>query len=119
MSPPRRPPFSQPRMTGLAIGAGAVLFLCVVALAETGDVWIGVLTVIALGAMAVAIIIDLRHVIAADEPRPAAPQPPPGAPEGGAGSRDRAVQGADERRASPGRGGPGAPVDHGRSARGL
>ena len=60
----------------LAFGAGAVLFLCVVALADTGDIWIGVLTVIALTAIAIAIIVDLRHVIAADVPRPAAEPAP-------------------------------------------
>jgi hypothetical protein len=78
MSAPERARFSEPKMIALAVGAGAVLFLCVVALAETDDIWIGVLTLIALAAMAIAIIVDLRHVIAADAPRPAAP---PASPE--------------------------------------
>lgn len=77
MPAPTRARFSEPKLIALAVGAGAVLFLCVVALAETGDIWIGVLTVIALAAIAIAIILDLRHVIADDVPRPEMPRASP------------------------------------------
>src|SRR5690349_22909227 len=78
MSAPKRARLAEPTLMALAFGVGAVLLLAVVALAETGDIWIGVLTVIALAAIAVAIIRDLRHVIADDDPRPAAPTVLPG-----------------------------------------
>jgi hypothetical protein len=78
MSAPKRARFAEPTLMALAFGAGAVLFLCVVALADTGDIWIGVLTAIALAAIAIAIVRDLRHVIADDDPRPATPAAIPG-----------------------------------------
>jgi hypothetical protein len=78
MSAPKRARFAEPTVMALAFGAGAVLLLCVVALADTGDIWIGVLTVIALAAIAIAIVRNLRHLIADDVPRPAAPASIPG-----------------------------------------
>jgi hypothetical protein len=78
MSAPKRARFAEPTLMALALGAGAVLFLCVVALADTGDIWIGVLTVVALAAIAIAIVRDLRHVIADDDPRPTTPAAMPG-----------------------------------------
>ena len=73
-SPPSR--LTEPRIIWLALAAAAAMVLCIVALLDTGDIWIGVLTIVTLSFIALAIIYELRRVIGAtgaDEPEPAVP----------------------------------------------
>lgn len=56
---------AEPKLVLLAAGAVVVLLLCIVAIAETGDVWLVALTALAVGLIGGAIVLDLRRVIAA------------------------------------------------------
>ena len=69
---------AEPTLIVLALGAAAVMVVCVIALIETGDAWIGVLTVVSMLVIALAIVVDLRGVVAdtGDESAPVAPPPP-------------------------------------------
>ncbi|WP_037501089.1 hypothetical protein [Solirubrobacter soli] len=66
-----RPRLSEPKVVLLAFGLVLIGVLCVAALADTGDVWIAVLGVLAMGLIAIAIIVDLRGVIGDDDEAPA------------------------------------------------
>ena len=70
---------SEPKLILLALGAAAVAVVCIIAIIETGDIWIAVLTVVAIGLIGLAIAADLRGVISdtGDAPSEAA-LPPPG-----------------------------------------
>src|SRR4051794_36922684 len=66
----------EPTLILLAVGAATVMVICIIAIIETGDPWFAVLTVVAIGLIGLAIIVDLRGVIsdtgdAADVPPPA------------------------------------------------
>jgi hypothetical protein len=78
MSTPAPRRVAEPKLILLALGAAAVMVLCIVALAETGDIWIGVLTVVAIALIGEAIVLDLRRVIGASGDAPAAEPPAPG-----------------------------------------
>ena len=56
---------AEPKLVLLAAGAVVVMLLCIVAIADTGDVWLVVLTALAVGLIGGAIALDLRRVIAA------------------------------------------------------
>ena len=63
---PRRRTLSEPRLAMLALAAIFVLVLCVVSLAETDDVWIIAVTVVAIVLIAAVIVIDIVRVIDRD-----------------------------------------------------
>jgi hypothetical protein len=71
---------SEPKLIVLALGACAVMVLGVIRLIVTGDPWIGVLTVLAMAVIGLAIVWDLRGVIAGSGEQDAPPEsaPPPG-----------------------------------------
>lgn len=71
-----RPRLSEPKLVLLAVGLVLIGVLCVAAIADTGDVWIAVLTVLAMALIAIAIVVDLRGVIGDSDDTPAAPVPP-------------------------------------------
>jgi hypothetical protein len=74
-----RPRLSEPKVILLAFCLVLIGVLCVAALADTGDIWIGVLTVLAMALIAIAIVVDLRGVIGgADDDDARAVPPPPG-----------------------------------------
>jgi hypothetical protein len=56
---------AEPKIVLLAAGALVVMLLCIVAIADTGDAWLVVLTALAVGLIGGAIVLDLRRVIAA------------------------------------------------------
>jgi hypothetical protein len=70
---------AEPKLIVLALGACAVMVLGVIRLIVTGDPWVGVLTLLAMAVIGLAIVFDLRGVVAdtGDEQAPA-PPPPPG-----------------------------------------
>jgi hypothetical protein len=78
MSTPAPRRIAEPKLILLALGAAAVMVLCIVALAETGDIWIGVLTVVAMALIGGAIVLDLRRVIDATADAPPLEPPEPG-----------------------------------------
>src|SRR4051812_48426986 len=69
---------AEPRLILLALGAAAVMVVCIIAIIETGDIWIAVLTVVAVGLIGLAIVADLRGVISDTGDAEQAPAPPPG-----------------------------------------
>jgi hypothetical protein len=69
---------SEPKIILLALGAAAVMVLCILAIIGTDDVWIAVLTALAVALIGLAIAAELRGVISRDEDAPAAEPPPPG-----------------------------------------
>jgi hypothetical protein len=56
---------AEPKLVLLAAGAVVVMLLCIVAIADTGDVWLVLLTALAVGLIGGAITLDLRRVIGA------------------------------------------------------
>src|ERR1700742_3341747 len=78
MSGKDRHPITEPRIVLLALGAVAVVMLCIVAIAETSDVWLVVLTFVAVALIGAAIAADLGRVIAASSDAPAVAAPAPG-----------------------------------------
>ena len=75
-TPHRR--IAEPKLILLALAAAAVMVVCIIALIETGDPWIGVLTVLAAAFIGLAIVADLRGVISDSGDAAEAPPPPPG-----------------------------------------
>lgn len=69
---------SEPRVILLALAAGAVLVLCILAIIERDAVWIALLTVVAIAAIGLAIVAAMRGVIAGSADEPELPPPPPG-----------------------------------------
>jgi hypothetical protein len=61
--PPRRREISEPRLAMLALVAVLVGVLCVVALADTDDIWIIAVTVVAIVLIAILIVVDIYRVI--------------------------------------------------------
>jgi hypothetical protein len=55
---------SEPKVVLLAAGMVLIGVLCVVAIADTGDAWLVVLSALVIGLIALAIVVDLRSVIA-------------------------------------------------------
>src|SRR4051794_5844999 len=55
---------SEPKVVRLAAGMVLIGVLCVVALADTGDVWVGLVSLLAIALIGLAIVVDLRGVIA-------------------------------------------------------
>ena len=55
------------RLLLLVAAAIAVLMLCILALFDTDDVWLVVVTVASIGLIAVVVMIDVWRLIAADE----------------------------------------------------
>jgi hypothetical protein len=53
----------EPKVILLAVGMVLIGVLCVVAIADTGDAWLVVVTALAIASIALAIIIDLRGII--------------------------------------------------------
>lgn len=58
---------SEPKIVLLAAGMVLVGVLCVVAVADLGDAWVVLLSVAALALFALAVVIDVRRVIDADD----------------------------------------------------
>jgi hypothetical protein len=56
---------AEPKLILLAAGAVVVMGLCIVAIADTDAVWLVLLTALAVGLIAGAIVLDLRRVITA------------------------------------------------------
>jgi len=77
---PARQQVSAPKVIVLALGLCAVMVIGVIRLIVTGDAWIGVLTFLAAAVIGLAIVWEMRGVIAGsgDESGPAGPAPPPG-----------------------------------------
>jgi hypothetical protein len=69
---------SEPKLILLALGAATVMVVCIIAIIETGDIWIAVLTVVALALIGLAIVADLRGVISDTGDAAEAVPPPPG-----------------------------------------
>jgi hypothetical protein len=69
---------SEPKIILLALGAAAVMVLCILAIIDTGDVWIALLTVVAIALIGLAIVAELRGVIAETVDDPEVPAVPPG-----------------------------------------
>jgi hypothetical protein len=67
---------SEPTVAVLAGGAVVVMVLFIVAIADTGDLWLVPLTALAMLLIAFAIVADLRRVIGASEDSPAIETPP-------------------------------------------
>jgi hypothetical protein len=67
---------AEPKLVLLAAGAVVVMLLCVVAIADTGDAWLVLLTALAVGLIGGAIVLDLRRVIAASGDTPEVETPP-------------------------------------------
>jgi hypothetical protein len=70
---------SGPRVILLAAGFVLVGVLCVVAIADTGDVWLVVLTAVTMGLIGLGITLDLRGVISdtgGDDDKEPVPVPP-------------------------------------------
>jgi hypothetical protein len=61
---------AEPKLILLALGAIAVMVLCIVGIADTDAVWLVLLTVLAVGLIALAIVVDLRRVIDAEQDTP-------------------------------------------------
>jgi hypothetical protein len=68
---------SEPKVILLALAAGAVLVLCILAIIERDAVWIALLTVVAIAAIGLAIVAALRGVIAESGDEQELPPPPP------------------------------------------
>src|SRR4051812_21263528 len=60
---------AEPTVVLLAAGAVFIALLCIVAINRTDAVWLILLTVVAIGLIAVAIVVDLRRVIGDEAPR--------------------------------------------------
>src|SRR5262245_47582041 len=67
---------TEPAVVVLASGAVVVMVLFVVAIADTGDIWLVPLTAVALLLIAFAIVADLRGVIGASGDGPTIETPP-------------------------------------------
>jgi hypothetical protein len=68
---------SEPTTIVLALGAAAILVMAVIGIIETGDIWLAVVTVVALALIGLAMAANLRGVISdtGDAARPAPPPP--------------------------------------------
>jgi hypothetical protein len=76
MSASPSPRLTEPRIIWLALAAAAAMVLCILAILDTGDIWIAVLTILTVAFIGLAIIYEMRRVIGAtgaDEPAPPAP----------------------------------------------
>jgi hypothetical protein len=71
---------SEPKIILLALGAAAVMVLCILAIIGSDAVWIALLTAVAIALIGLAIVAEMRGVISrsADGDAPAAAAPPPG-----------------------------------------
>jgi hypothetical protein len=69
---------SEPKIILLALGAAAVMVLCILAIIGTGDVWIALLAVVAVAAIGLVVVAEMRGVIAESADDPEVPPPPPG-----------------------------------------
>src|SRR3954447_13782173 len=71
---------SEPKVVLLAAGIVLIGVLCVVAIADLGDAWLVVVGVLAISLVALAIVVDLRGVIAdtGGNDAEAVAAPPPG-----------------------------------------
>jgi hypothetical protein len=69
---------AEPKLVLLAAGAVVVILLCIVAIADTGDVWLVLLTALTVGLIGGAITLDLRRVIAASDDDSPEVETPPG-----------------------------------------
>ena len=78
MSGSTRHRISPPTLILLALGAATVAVICVIAMIETGDIWIAVLTVVAVALIGLAIAADMRGVISDTGDALEAPLPAPG-----------------------------------------
>jgi hypothetical protein len=67
---------AEPKLMLLAVGAVVVTVLFIVALADTGDVWLVPLTALAIALIGAAIVLDLRRVISVGQGTPAVKTPP-------------------------------------------
>jgi hypothetical protein len=70
-------PVAEPKLILLALGAVGILVLCIVAIADTDAVWLVLVTAVTIALIGWAIVLDLRRVIADDDP-PAEVKTPPG-----------------------------------------
>src|SRR3954470_18048969 len=75
---PARQRISEPKLILLALGAAAVMLLCILAIIGTGDAWLALVAVVAIALIGLGIVADLRGVIADTGGEPEAAPPPPG-----------------------------------------
>jgi|tagenome__1003787_1003787.scaffolds.fasta_scaffold20938734_2 hypothetical protein len=75
---PARQRISEPKLILLALGAAAVMVLCILAIIGTGDAWLALVAVVAIALIGLGIVADLRGVIADTGGEPEAAPPPPG-----------------------------------------
>jgi hypothetical protein len=61
---------AEPTLVLLALGAAAVLVLCIIAILDTDDVWLVVVTALAIALIGLAIIVEARGVIGESESAP-------------------------------------------------
>src|SRR6476620_178204 len=78
MPAPARHRISEPTTIVLALGAAAILVMCVIGIIETGDIWLAVVTVVALALIGLAMVANLRGVISDTGDAAEAAPPPPG-----------------------------------------
>jgi hypothetical protein len=51
---------AEPTLVLLALGAAAVLVLCIIAILDTDDVWLVVVTVLAVALIGLAVVVEAR-----------------------------------------------------------
>jgi hypothetical protein len=76
MSASPKPRLTEPWIIWLALAAAAAMVLCILAILDTGAIWIAVLTVVTVAFIGLAIVYEMRRVIGAtgsDDPDPPAP----------------------------------------------
>ena len=69
---------SEPQLIVLILGAAAVMVASVIAIIETSDIWLGLLTLVAMALLGAAIVLEMRAVIARGSDAPAPPPASPG-----------------------------------------
>jgi hypothetical protein len=69
---------AEPKLVLLATGALIAVLLCILAIGETADGWIVLLTALVIALIAGAIVLDMRRVIAATGDTPEPVEAPPG-----------------------------------------
>jgi hypothetical protein len=69
---------SEPTTIVLALGAAAILVMCVIGIIETGDIWLAVVSILALALIGLAMVANLRGVISDTGDTTEAAPPAPG-----------------------------------------
>ena len=68
---------SEPKVILLALGAVGIVVLCIVAIADTDAIWLVLVTLVSIALIGWAIVLELKRVIATDDP-PEDVEVPPG-----------------------------------------